>query len=219
LGPRDCFRWAEQTVAVLKEVRDRYQRLQQQQQQQQQQNFADDPEQEQVTVWNRRQVISSLFWTKVVALLEAVRPILEDGPQGDNVLVHTAFATPSCSPAVVSVVAALFPEELSLRDEKGRWPIYYAAQRAWNAWDFPRDGQEVPASGTLLMRETLRVLCLAVDLSPAESLQTPDVTGRWILHQVIDTLCCATAGPFQWSNMAPDMLQLVKEIVKSTPMF
>jgi len=214
LGPTDCFRWAEQSVTVLKEVRDRYQ---QQQQQQQQQNAADDLDQERNTVWNRRQVISSLFWTKVVALLEAGRPILEDGPQGDDILVHTAFATPSCSPAVVSVVAALYPEELSLRDEKGRWPIHYAAQRAWNVWDFPREGQEAPASGTLLMHETLRVLCLALDLSPAESLCTPDMTGRWVLHQVIETLCRATARSLQWSSMAPDMLQLVKEIVQIYP--
>lgn len=211
LGPRDCFRWAEQSVDVLKQVRERYQ--------EQQTAASDDEEEGEATIWNRREVVSSLFWTKAVALLEAVQPILQDGPQGENVLVHTAFCTPSCTPAVVSVVAALYPEELSQPDAKGRWPIHYAAQRPWHVWDFPREGpvHEAPASATLLVRETMRVLCLAIDLSPPISLSTPDVSKRWVLHQVIDTLSLATARSLDWPNLAQEMLQLVDEIVQIYP--
>ena len=209
LGPRDCFRWAEQSVEVLKQVRERYQ----------EQQTASTNEENQATIWTRREVVSSLFWTKAVALLEAVQPILQDGPQGDNTLVHTAFCTPSCTPAVVSVVAALYPQELSQPDAKGRWPVHYAAQRPWHIWDFPREGpvHEAPASATLLMRETMRVLCLAIDLCPPESLSTPDVTKRWVLHQVIETLSLATSRSLDWSNLAQEMLRLVDEIVQIYP--
>ena len=172
-----------------------------------------------MTAWNRLQVVSSLFWTKVVALIEAVQPILEDGPEGDNVLVHTAFATPSCPPAVISVVAALFPDELTQPDNKGRWPIHYAAQRAWHAWDFPRTAptHEIPASASLLDTETLRVLRLAMKLSPQESLSSPDLNGRWILHQVIDTLCRTTFRSQDVDNLTPDILSVVAEVVQVYP--
>ena len=201
LGADDCLRWAEQAVRVLKQVRER----------QQADNAADE------IVLNRRQVVSSLFWTKVVSFLQAVQPSLDEGPVGEHTLVHTAFATPSCTPAVVSIVAALHPEELQQPDERGRWPIHYAAQRPWNSWDFARTGPEAMASATLVVCETLRVLSLAVELSPPVSLQTPDHAGRWVLHHVIDTLSQATALSQDWATQAPAMLKVVNNVLQVYP--
>jgi ankyrin repeat protein len=204
LGPRDCYRWAERSVAVLKEVRDLHD-----------QNAVSSEVNE--VVLNRRQVLNCLFWTKTVSFLQAVQPNLVDGPKGENTLVHTAFATPSCTPAVISIVAALYPEELKQPDESGRWPIHYAALRPWHLWDFPRQGRESFASAALIVRETLRALCLAIDLSPPESLRTPDKSGRWVLHQIIDTLSQATARSLDWPTIAPDMLRVVKEVSEVYP--
>ena len=70
-----------------------------------------------------------------------------------------------------------------------------------------------------LVEHNLDAMCIqmAIDLSPPIGLSTPDVTNRWVLHQVIDTLSLATARSLDWSNLAQEMLKLVDEIVQIYP--
>jgi hypothetical protein len=148
LGPEDSKEWARRSVQVLEYIRSRYNH-------QRQEPDNDDRS----LAWNRRQVVTSLFWTKVVSLLTAANVAANDAananaaaatavaaggvggdftiapPRGESILVHSAFFTPSSPLALCFIAASLFPHELTLPDERGRLPIHYAAQRRWHTWD------------------------------------------------------------------------------------
>jgi len=174
---------------------------------------------EDTILWTRQEVVTSLFWTKVVSLLEAAQVAGEDCPRGDSVLVHTAFASPCCVPALCQVAAALFPEGLSRRDGAGRLPLHYAALRRWHAWDWPRDGGlGEQTAARLLEQESLRVLKLAIALSPREAVNCLDSENRLPLHHVIDTFVKAGSyTTFTVSTAMKDMLNVLENLVKISP--
>ena len=178
-GSDDCFRWANQSYEVLSKIRKRYLKRSENEEQ----------------AWTRQEVIISLFWTKSVSLLEASN-VAQPGimPAGDFIFVHTAFASSCCLPPSALLVARLFPEELKLRDLRGRLPIHYAACRQWHEWDWPRnDSSNDVAAARLLRGESLDVFRVAIDLSPCESMIVSDNDHRLVLHCAIETFvraCC-----------------------------
>jgi hypothetical protein len=206
LGAQDSLQWANQSAGVLRRVREAYVEVTGEN------GVAED------RLWNRQEVVCSLFWTKVVSLLEATRPTLPHGPRGPSVLVHTAFSAPSCTPSIVAMVASLYPEEMNQPDEHGRLPLHYAARRPWHVGDFPREPpNEAPASATLLVGESLRTLRLAMQRSAVTSFGVRDVGGRLPLHQVIETLLQACERSIHWVKLGGEMLQLVDDMVQVHP--
>lgn len=174
MGPNDSTHWANFTVGQLEHLRQRF-------------NGRKDGDSHQ---WARRECVIALFWTKVVSLVEASMRATQRVPVGDSVLVHSAFCSPACLPALTQIVALLFPEELLKKDEHGRLPLHYAVSRPWHEWDWPRDtvnAQSAPAR--LLRKETLQVIQSALELSPPEALFQCDNDGRLPLHDLIDNLC------------------------------
>lgn len=202
-GDSESLQGVNDTVSVLQHIRDHY---------------AARGENE-TSLWNRQEVVTSLFWTKVVSLLDAAQVAGENSPRGNSVMVHTAFASPSCVPALCQVAARLFPEELSQLDGAGRLPIHYAASRQWHAWDWPRDdGLNEQAAAKLLEYESLRVLKSAIALSPRKAVRVVDNDRRLVLHHVVDTfvkasshVVCAVSTPME------EMLQVLVDLVGRYP--
>ena len=213
LGESVYLQGADSAVDVLKQIRERYFA--------QQAAYGDSSNVEQrMTTWNRREVVISLFWTKVVSLLEAAKAARADYPIGESTLIHTAFASPCCPVAVAHIVTSLYPEELMVRDERGRLPVHYAASRAWHAWDWPRDdvlGE--PAAAKLLLQESLRVVRTALNLSPPKAIRIADNDGRLVLHDAIDNLVRACTRPGRSMADCPleGMLQLLHDLVQIYP--
>jgi len=218
-GDTESLQWAENSVRVLQSIRNRYVERSAPSSTQQQ----DPPSSLSSTtsLWSRQEVVTSLFWTKVVSLLEASQVAGGNSPRGDSVLVHTAFASPCCVPALCQVAARLFPEELSRRDGAGRLPLHYAAGRPWHAWDWPRnDGLNEQTAARLLERESLRVMRLAITLSPPEAFRVADSDGRLVLHHAIDTFVKASSHVTCSSVSTPvmaDMLKVLGELVRIYP--
>jgi hypothetical protein len=203
-GNSACLKWANRSVEVLQRIREKH-------------SLPSDSEEQ---IWTRQEAVMSLFWTKSVSLLEASNIAESDMPSGDSVFVHTAFASPCCLPPVAHLAASLFPEELRMRDAKGRLPIHYAASRPWHAWDWPReDGVNEPAAARLLRGESLGALRVAFDLSPREAMRTADNDNRLVLHHVIDTFVKACSQPARPTKDSPmdDMLKILHELVSSYP--
>jgi hypothetical protein len=162
LGPEDSKEYARRSVQVLEDIRSRYNH-----QQQGADKNDNEVDRDRSLAWNRRQVVTSLFWTKVVSLLTAANVAANDAyataaasaggggdiviapPRGESILVHSAFCTPSSPPALCFMAASLFPQELICPDERGRLPIHYAAQRPWHFWDCAPDttGTNAATSG------------------------------------------------------------------------
>jgi len=203
-GDATSHRWADQTSGVLRSIRSRH--------------ATRDPDADS-SLWTRQEVITSLFWTKAVSLLEATQVTCENAPRRDSFLVHKAYASPCCVPAVCRVASSLFPDELTRRDEAGRLPIHHAASRNWHAWDWPRDGGlNEPTAAKLLEKETLRVLQTALDVSPPEALRLVDNEGRLVLHHVIETFVKACSlMTCSESSQITDMLDVLTEILNLYP--
>ena len=172
------------------------------------------------TVWTRQDVITSLFWNKVVSLLEALQEVAGDGgPRGTSILVHTAFAASCCVPAVAWVAAVLFPQELRLPDDQGRLPLHYAAARCWNIWDWPRDdGLNEPTAARLIQHEALGILQTAIDLSGPEAARVTDHDRRLALHHAVETFVhactCSTRNP---AAATTEMIQSLSRLVDLYP--
>lgn len=221
LGAADCLEWAERCVSVLNRIRERHNDIEVETSAEASASAeGQGQDSSRVIVWTKREAVISLFWTKVVSLLEAAKRAGEDHPRGDSVIVHTAFASPCCPPGVAHIVASLFPEELSIRDEAGRFPAHYAASRAWHAWDWPRDDNpSEPAGGKLLQQESLGILRTALDLSPPAVLRCTDNDNCLVLHHVISTFVKACSRPARSSVESPlnEMLDLVSGLINKYP--
>jgi ankyrin repeat protein len=210
LGATDCLEWAERTVSVLQQIRGRYET----------DRNSQDQEESRMVVWTKRETMISLFWTKVVSLLEAAKSADQSLPSGSSVIVHTAFASPCCPPGVAYTVASLFPEELIIRDASGRFPVHYAASRQWHAWDWPRnDNPSQPFGAKLLQQESFGILRTALELSPAETLRVTDSNDCLVLHQVVNTFVRACTRPARSCTESPmnDMLELLHKLVNMYP--
>jgi hypothetical protein len=176
-------------------------------------------------VWNRLEVVMSLFWNKVVSLLEASQAAQGNhGPHGASMLVHCAFASTCCVPAIAWIAASLFPQELVLVDDRGRLPVHYAAMRRWNAWDWPRDdGLSEPTAARLLQHESLRILKTAIEVSGTEAIRVVDRDSRLVLHHAIDTFVhactCATRNPTTSADEGDlqDVLDVLQRLVTLYP--
>ena len=182
MGPSESIQWADQTTQLLQHLRGRFE-------------SGSDGEGH---IWSRRECVVALFWRKVVPLINASAVAINDAPRGNSVLVHSAFASPSCLPAVARIVSRLFPEELMQPDGRGRLPVHYAASRMFHEWDWPREHFERSAASQLLQQESLCLIETALELSPQSALSVRDKEGRLPLHIMIDNVTSA-ASRFQLS--------------------
>jgi hypothetical protein len=208
----DAFQWADRSVEVLANRRQRYL------------SHGDEP----MIVWTRREVVTSLFWNKVVSLLKAADSAMNASSFFH--LVQAALACPSCPPPVAQMVCALFPEELSVRDPStGRLPLHYAACRTWHSWDWPRsDAQGRPTrtsepAAKLLQGESIAVLMHAIEASPPQSARVTDRQGRLALHHAIDSFvrACSNSGRCYMVDAhelpVTSMLQVLERLVQIHP--
>lgn len=212
LGDLESLQWAKRSVEVLRIIRARYDSRQGMV------NYGEEPPA--TTIWNRREVVVSLFWTKVVSMLQAATMGRRNAPIGESTLVHIAFATPSCLAAIVYIVASMFPEELDVVDNRGRLPVHYAASRVWHAWDWPRDDNVgEPHAARILLRESLGVLRTALDLSRPETARVADNGGRLVIHHVVDTFARACSRPARSTkeSLLQGMLELLQRLVHLNP--
>jgi len=147
--------------------------------------------------WSREEIVSALFWTKVVALLQAANVASETQILGGSVLVHTAFATKCCPPPVASLVTTLFPGELELPDEEGRLPIHHASMRQFSQWDYPATNENLDNAAKVLQNDTEAIVRSALDVTSDKSLGTKDSHGRLPLHYLVTSVvryvCTSTA--------------------------
>lgn len=204
-GHDNCFRWANQSYEVLNKIRDRYCKREENDEQ----------------TWTRQEVIVSLFWVKSVSLLQASN-IAQPGimPQGDSIFVHTAFASVCCLPPAAHLVARLFPDELSIRDLRGRLPIHYAACRPWHRWDWQReDNINEAAAARLLGGESLDVLRVAIDASSKEAMHVYDNENRLVLHCAIETFvrACSPRSQIISHCSIRNILLMLRELVQCHP--
>jgi len=183
-------------------------------------------------------VESSLFWNNTVSLLDAalvssttVGEVNLDRcivPRGDSMLVHAAFASPSCPPEMCWIAARLFPNEMSLLDEHGRFPVHYAAARPWDTGDWSGCGASTrPSSGDqddhapILEMESIRVLETAISLSPAAAFAVADIDNRCVLHYAVETFvrACshATASPAGARSTVRRMLDTTRTLIGRSP--
>jgi hypothetical protein len=199
--------WAQRTSTVLKRIRE--------------QRFKTTLIGTENRVWTRQEAVVSLFWTKVVSLLQVFNRTDADGPIGNSVLVHASFACPCCPPPVAYLVASLFPKELVERDGRGRLPIHYAACRPWHTWDWPReDGMTESTAAALLRGETLSTIHAALQISPPYTVRVADGDNCLVLHHIIRSFVRANSSPA--SSMAlcitEDMLELLRVLIRCYPL-
>lgn len=204
-GSDDCFRWAKQSYEILNKIRERYRKRGENEEQ----------------TWTRQEVIIALFWTKSVSLLEASN-VAQPGimPAGDFIFVHTAFASSCCLPPTALLVARLFPEEIRLRDLRGRLPIHYAACRKWHEWDWPKEDSANDAAAARLLRgESLDIVRVAIDVSPREAMTVSDNDNRLVLHCAVETFvraCCHRSHMISGPSIQ-SMLSLLQTLVRCNP--
>jgi len=213
LGDEDSRRWADRTAEILSHVRARHATLLLGEG-----GAISEGDESQIT-WTRREAVASLFWSKLVALLEASRQVGQDFPVGDRILVHTAFASPCFLPAVARLVANLYPEEMAVQDRRGRLPLHYAAAREWHDLDWPPEGSPEGASNRptkLFQMETLTSLRLAMELSTDTAASVADFDGRLPLDYMVESFILA-ASRLAWGQPVRDMLDLMKALVKLNP--
>lgn len=214
LGEEDSQKWATRTAEILDHVRARHNdfvnRLEQ---------GSNDGE----IVWTRREAVATIFWKKLVALLETSREVGDhQQPLGEDTLVHTAFANACFLPSVAELVATLFPEEMTTRDERGRLPMHYAAARDWHAMDWPPEGASDGDStrpSRLFEMETHRVLRTAMRLSNEYAASTADNDGRLPLHFAVETFVKACSKRAWSDSVDPikEMMNLLKDMIRLYP--
>lgn len=186
LGDEDSNRWAARTAELLEGVRDRHAQVLAR-------SRADDNGPQQI-LWKRQEAVASLFWTKLVSLLEASREVgVHEQPIGEQILVHTAFANACFLPAVIRLVATLYPEEMHIPDARGRLPLHYAACREWHDLDWePENAGAAARPSQLFEMESLASLRSAMELSREDAASVADKDGRLPLHYMIDSFIKAT---------------------------
>mgnify|MGYP005847148487 CR=1 FL=1 len=220
LGEEDSLRWAYRTADILNQVRTRHNEVTGGV------RAANRPEGDAAEgvelVWSRREAVASIFWKKLVSLLETSREVGENQPRGNQILVHTAFANACFLPAVARLVATLYPEEMNLRDERGRLPLHYAAARNWHAMDWPPEGASDDDSSRpsrLFELETLRVLRTAMELSSDDAASIADNDGRLPLHFMVESLvkACSKRAWCDTDQPILEMLDIMKAMVQLYP--
>ena len=204
-GTANCFRYANRSFDVLQRIRQRYE-------------CRGDKEDQ---LWTRQEVIISLFWTKAVSLLQASNAA-QPGmmPSGERIFVHTAFASTCCFPPAARLAARLFPEELWMRDLRGRLPIHYAASRSWHSWDWPPENSSSEgAAARLLGGESLSALRVAMDLSPRLAMSVVDTGNRLVLHHAIEAFVQACSQPSRYicTSLIDEMHEILLDLVRANP--
>mmetsp|Transcript_125233 Transcript_125233/g.359667 ORF Transcript_125233/g.359667 Transcript_125233/m.359667 type:complete len:661 (-) Transcript_125233:47-2029(-) len=199
LEDEEALYWAEKTTEILKLVRERYN--------------SGVVDSEGMVMFSRIEAVASLFWTKLVSMLEAIWAA-GSGRNGEPFsVVRTAFKSISCPPPVAMIVASMYPGELDLPDSEGRLPLHHAARRPWHAWDWPRqDGTCDSANAHVLERESAFLLRTAMSLSPLGAARRKDNYGCLPLHYAIRTFirACCTCG----RSYSPLPLADVEELTK-----
>jgi hypothetical protein len=203
----EYLRWAERCVEVLDDMRSR------------ELEREPDPNDDGLEEWSREEVVSCLFWVKVVQLLRAFSKTLASDDH-DFHLVHTAMAAPSCPPPVAHMTSLMFPGELVVRDSKGRFPLHHAAKREWHCFDWKNEENDT-AAHKLLSGESLEVLKNAIRVTPSQVTRVVDDEGRLVLHYVIDTFVTAACSKNRLMSahetVVESMLHVVKDLLFEHP--
>ena len=210
LGDEDSLRWAARTAELLEGVRERHAQVA---------SRTDEDENGWQIEWKRQEAIASLFWTKLVSLLEASREVGDQQPIGENILVHTAFANACFLPAMIRLVATLYPEELQVQDQRGRLPLHYAASREWHDLDWPSESSSdgnTARPARLFQMETLASLRSAMELSREDAASVVDKDGRLPLHYMVDSFVKATNKRAS-DQPIQEMLDLMTAMVQLYP--
>ena len=174
---------------------------------------------DEAAVWTREEIVSSLFWVKVVSLLKAVFKAQHRGGDASFNLVHTAVASSSCPPPLAHIASLLFPEDLAVRDCQGRFPLHHAAMRDWLCLDWKTYPHNTAAS-KLLEGESLELLKNTIEASPPEAARMIDDSGRLVLHYAINTFvraCCRSRRVPGGTSVVASMLETLKDLVLRYP--
>lgn len=206
LDEEEALYWAEKTAEILKLVRERYN------------NGASNSEG--TILFSRIEAVASLFWTKLVSMLEAIWEAGSDHNTESFSIVRTAFKSISCPPPVAMIVASMYPDELNRVDSEGRLPLHHAACRPWHAWDWPRqDGTNDSANAQVLEMESVFLLRTAISLSPHDAAKRKDNSGCLPIHNSIRTFIQAfcTSGRSYSSLPLAEVEELLKLFIQLNP--
>jgi len=183
---------AERTFEILNRVRERYN--------------SRETDRNGMFVLSRVEAVASLFWTKLVSMLESSWMASREQDGGPFSLVRAAFACTCCPPPVVSIIASMYPNEMSLPDSHGRLALHHAAMRQWHGWDWPRqDGTHDNDNAKMLQLESAMFLKSAMLLSPPEAAKTKDDQGNLPIHYAIRTFiqaCCSSGRTYSPTPVA-----------------
>lgn len=178
--------WADRTVQILKQVRQRYSDAR---------TAGGD-----TIMLTRVEAVSSFFWTKLVSMLKASWAANDELNDIEFSLVRSAFSSPCCPPPVATIIASMYPEEMSAADSQGRLALHHAARRAWHGWDWPhQDGTNENANAQVLHVESALFLKTAIMLSPADAAKSKDKDGHLPLHYAVETFikaCCSSGRSY-----------------------
>jgi hypothetical protein len=197
--------WAERAVEVLAIMRTR----------DQEQGYGNGIDAQ--AEWTREEVVTCLFWVKVVSLLKATAKTQDNN--GDFCLIHTAMSSSCCPPPVAHITSLMFPEELSIRDCHGRFPLHCAASRKWHNFDWRSEDHDT-AAFKLLQGESLELLRNAISVSPHQATRVVDNSGRLVLHHVIESFvhaCSKCRIMATHKSAVCEMLETLKDVVQEYP--
>ena len=205
LADADCLRRASRSVDILRRIREQH-------------AVAIHTNSDETIEWTREEVVTALFWSKVVSLLLSANKAADVPFVGERSLLHIAISSKCCPSWVCYMVAQMHPEELMHKDSRGRFPLHCAASRSWDRWDWPCSMGDSTAT-KLLLHDSLRIMKWALDLTPREVLRVVDNDNRLVLHHAIDTIVKANSLLSRSTQDDPfnDMLSVLRNIVSLNP--